>query len=132
MYKTRIEHTAVWVRDIERTRDFFQRNFNATSGARYDNDKGFSSYFMSFPGCTTRLEIMQSSIIEFEVTPDFKPSSGMGHIAVGVGSKEKVDSLTDSLISEGHRLLSGPRVTGDGYYESCLAVFNDFMLEITV
>ncbi len=55
----RIEHIAVWVRDIERTRQFFETYFDALVSARYDNAQGFSSYFLTFPNGETRIEIMQ-------------------------------------------------------------------------
>ena len=46
--------------------------------------------------------------------------------------QEKVDQLTQCLATDGYELLSGPRTTGDGYYESCLLGFEDNMIELTV
>ncbi len=128
----RIEHIAIWVRDIERTRQFFETYFDAEASDRYDNSKGFSSYFLTFPNGNTRLEIMQSIEIPNDVKCSTKPVTGMGHIAFSLGSKETVDHLTDLIVSAGHNLLSGPRITGDGYYESCLCIFDDFIIELTV
>ena len=57
---------------------------------------------------------------------------GFIHLAFSLGSKEKVDQLTQCLATDGYELLSGPRTTGDGYYESCLLGFEDNMIELTV
>ena len=40
------------------------------------------------------------------------------HMPFSVGSKEKVDELTLMLSKDGYSVVSGPRVIGDGYYES--------------
>ncbi len=49
--------------------------------------------------------------------------TGYAHMTFSVGSKEKVDELTQILKEDGYCLISGPRVTGDGYYESCILGF---------
>ena len=48
------------------------------------------------------------------------------------GSKEKVDALTAQLKSDGYEIVSGPRTTGDGYYESCIVAIEGNQIEITV
>ena len=58
--------------------------------------------------------------------------TGFAHLAFRVGSKEKVDTLTDQLKADGFRVISGPRTTGDGYYESCILGIEDNQIEITV
>ena len=58
--------------------------------------------------------------------------TGYIHLAFRVGSKEKVDSLTKQLKMDGYVVTSGPRTTGDGYYESCVLGFEDNLIEITV
>ena len=58
--------------------------------------------------------------------------TGFIHIAFSVGSKENVDNLTGRLRSEGYSVISGPRTTGDGYYESCVVDFEGNQIEITV
>ncbi|MGZ7144627.1 VOC family protein, partial [Streptococcus pyogenes] len=57
---------------------------------------------------------------------------GFIHLAFSLGSKEKVDLLTERMKADGYELLSGPRTTGDGYYESCLLAFEGNMIELTV
>lgn len=42
------------------------------------------------------------------------------HIAFSVGSKENMDKLTKQLKEDGFGVVSGPRTTRDGYYESCI------------
>ena len=54
------------------------------------------------------------------------------HIAFSVGSKEKVDALTIELKTDGYEVISGPRTTGDGYYESCIVAIEGNQIEITV
>ena len=58
--------------------------------------------------------------------------TGYAHIAFSVGSKEKVDKLTNKLRSSGYEVVSGPRTTGDGYYESCIIAIEGNQVEITV
>ena len=125
----KIEHTALYVSDLEGARDFFTKYLNAKSGELYRNPKtGFSSYFLSFDE-GSRLEIMNKPNI-FE---DDNRISRMGyaHIAFSVGSREKVDELTKRITDDGFRLQSPPRVTGDGYYESCIIGFEGNLIEIT-
>ena len=54
------------------------------------------------------------------------------HIAFSTGSREKVDELTEKLKQDGFRITSGPRMTGDGYYESCILDWEGNEIEITV
>ena len=58
--------------------------------------------------------------------------TGYAHIAFSVGSKEKVDALTAELKADGYEVVSGPRTTGDGYYESCIIAIGGNQIEITV
>ena len=58
--------------------------------------------------------------------------TGFIHIAFSVGSKEKVDELTMELKKDGYDVISGPRTTGDGYYESCIVGIECNQIEITV
>ena len=58
--------------------------------------------------------------------------TGYIHLAFRVGSKEKVEELTQRLRKDGYQVLSGPRTTGDGYYESCVVGVEGNQIEITV
>lgn len=126
----KIEHIAMYVSDLEGTRDFFIRYLDAQCGGLYHNQNtGFRSYFLTFAD-GARLEIM--------TRPELRDGErsgaclGYAHIAFSVGSKERVDSLTARLASNGYRVISGPRVTGDGYYESCILGPEQNVIEITV
>lgn len=126
----KIEHIAMYVRDLEKTKKFFIDYFGAVTNDRYYNEKTqFSSYFLTFDnGC--RLEIMNKPDIPYIEQPLSR--AGYVHIAFSVGSKEKVDLLTERLRADGYNVISGPRTTGDGYYESCIVGVEGNLIEITV
>lgn len=126
----KIEHTALYVNDLEAAKDFFIKYFRAESGELYRNPHaGFSSYFLSFDD-GARLEIMNKPNIFDE---DNKLArTGYAHIAFSVGSREKVDELTKRITDDGFELQSPPRVTGDGYYESSIIGFEGNLIELTV
>ena len=77
-----------------------------------------------------RLELMNKPGMPDEPKPAAR--TGYAHIAFSVGSREKVDALTARLKADGLEVLSGPRTTGDGYYESCVLVVEGNQVEITV
>ena len=126
----KIEHIAMYVNDIEKVRDFFVKYLGGKSGDGYHNPKtDFRSYFISFDD-GARLEIMNKPDLA-----DEKKSlnrTGFIHIAFSVGSKERVNELTRLLQNDGYHVVSGPRTTGDGYYESCIVAVEDNQIEITV
>lgn len=126
----KIEHIAMYVDDLEKARDFFVRYFGAESNSGYHNvNTDFRSYFLKFDD-GARLEIMNKpGITGGGKGPD---ESGYIHIAFSVGSREKVDELTATLKRDGYEVLSGPRTTGDGYYESCVRGIEGNLVEITV
>ena len=126
----KIEHIAIYVTDLEKARTFFMKYFGAKSNNGYHNPKtNFRSYFLSFDD-GVRLEIMNQP--EMSNLPKNLARTGYAHIAFSVGSKEKVDSLTSELKADGYKIISGPRTTGDGYYESCVVVIEGNQIEITI
>ena len=76
-----------------------------------------------------RLEIMNKP--EMEDGQKTLTRTGFIHLAFFVGSKEKVDELTKTLKEAGYEAISGPRITGDGYYESCIITIEGNQIEIT-
>ena len=111
-------------------RNFFVKYFDAKSNDGYHNfQTDFRSYFLSFDD-DTHIEIMNKP--EMSDCPKELTRTGYAHIAFSVGSKEKVDTLTAELKADGYEVVSGPRKTGDGYYESCIVAFEDNQIEITV
>ncbi len=126
----KIEHIALYVNDLEETRKFFIKYLGAASNDGYHNPRtNFRSYFLSFEE-GARLEIMNKP--ELSDLPKDLARTGYIHIAFSVGSKEKVDSLTAVLKADGYEVVSGPRTTGDGYYESCIVAVENNQIEITV
>ena len=125
-----IEHVAMYVNDLEKARDFFARYFHAVSNDGYHNkNTGFRSYFLTFEG-GARLEIMNKpGITDSAGEPG---GTGYAHVAFSVGSREAVDSLTARLRRDGYEVIGGPRVTGDGYYESSIVGVEGNLIEITV
>jgi len=126
----KIEHIAMYVNDLEAARKFFVDYLGGHSNNGYHNKTtGFRSYFISFDD-GARLEIMSKpEMVDAEKVVD---RTGYMHIAFSVGSKEKVDKLTEQLRFAGYQIISGPRTTGDGYYESCILAIEGNQIEITV
>ena len=126
----RLEHVAMYVNDLERAKDFFERYFEATSNdGYYNSNTGFRSYFLTFED-GARLEIMNKpDAVDVE-----KPllHTGYIHIAFSVGSKEQVDALVQRFKKDGYEVISGPRTTGDGYYEGCIVDLEGNQIEVTV
>lgn len=128
----KIDHIAIWVRDLEKIRIFYETYFGAKSNDIYFNSKReFSSYFLTFDS-GTRLELMQMPSIPESSNNPYKQFTGFIHLAISVGSKEKVISLTTRLANDGYEVLSGPRYTGDGYFESTVLDPEKNRIEITV
>ena len=125
-----IEHIAMYVNDLEKARIFFMRYFGASSNEGYQNPRtDFRSYFLSFD-CGARLEIMNKPLMSD--TEKGLNRTGYIHIAFSLGSKSAVDELTERLKADGYEVISGPRTTGDGYYESCIVGIEGNQIEITV
>ncbi len=126
----RIEHIALYVNDLDAARGFFIRYLGAVSNDGYHNVKtGFRSCFLRFED-GARLEIMKKPGVFARTS--FEEQMGYAHIAFSVGSKEKVDDLTGRLKTDGYEVVSGPRTTGDGYYESCIISIENNRIELTI
>ena len=126
----RIEHVAMYVNDLEAARDFFIKYLGASSNDGYHNQKtGFRSYFLSFSD-GARLEIMNKP--QMDDAEKTLARTGLIHIVFSVGSRERVDELTEELKRDGYEVVIGPRTTGDGYYESCVIGIEGNQIEITV
>lgn len=124
----KIEHIGLFVRDLELMRAFYEKYFGARAGQKYHNPKTtFQSYFLTFSD-GARLEIGTKENLSEAKKTDF----GYRHLAFSTGSKEKVDQLTQRLAKDGFEVLSGPRTTGDGYYESVVLDPEANEIEITV
>ena len=113
----RLHHLALWSRRIELLRDFYTTYFDGRAGEQYENPaKGFESYFVTFADGVS-LELMRRTDV---TAPDAAQHLGPAHFAFGCESRAEVDRLTERLRADGHPVLSEPRTTGDGYYESAV------------
>lgn len=135
----RIEHVALWTRDresLERLRAFYAAYFGARAGALYESARrpGFASYFLAFPpdeeGAApgARLELMTAPGVADRGAGE---ALGYAHLAVSLGSRGAVDALAARVAADGGRVASGPRTTGDGYYEAVLLDPDGNAVEIT-
>ena len=123
-----IEHVAMYVKDLEAAKAFFVKYFDAVPNEGYHNrTTGLRSYFLSFAD-GARLEIMQRP--EMEDPEKAMARTGYIHIAFRLGSKEAVNRCTERLRKDGYAVGSGPRTTGDGYYESCVIGIEGNQIEL--
>ena len=115
----RIDHAALFCRDLEQMRQFFIDYFDARSNEQYHNPRtGLRTYILSFTEGSTRLELMQRPDV-LDADPS-QPAIGYVHLSFAVGSRKGVDLLTRRLAADGYTVTSSPRTTGDGYYESSI------------
>ena len=127
----KLEHVALYVSDLERARDFFVDWLGGRYNEGYHNPKtGLRTYFISFDG-GTRLELMTRPDIP-ECGGNRPTQTGYAHVAFSVGSRDRVDQLTHALQEAGFSVVSGPRTTGDGYYESCVLDLEGNQIELTI
>ena len=127
----KINHLAIWVKNLEQLKDFYIKYFDMTCGERYHNPtKKFTSYFLSFRESDVRIELMHREDIS-DHPGDKGATNGFTHFAISVGSKDSVDALTERLRADNYMIASEPRTTGDGYYESVILDPEDNRIEIT-
>lgn len=118
-----IEHAALWTRDLEGARAFYERYFDAQAGSRYVNP-----HFLRFAS-GARLELMHKPTVAAALAGETREYA---HLAFSVGSEQEVEALTERLRSDGYAVVGEPRRTGDGYYESVVLDPDGNRIEITV
>lgn len=128
----KIEHVAIWTRDLEQMRTFYETYFGAKAGRKYRNPvTEFESYFLEFES-GSRLELMtRPGIQEWPRDPGLH-YQGLVHLALSVGSRERVTELTERLRQDGFSIIGEPRTTGDGYFESVVLDPDGNRIEITI
>lgn len=127
----KIEHIAIWVKDLEKMRVFYETYFDGKSNEKYRNEKkSFESYFISFDS-GTRLELMQMPNIPDSKNDIYEQFIGIIHFAISVENTQTVDALTEKLGNDGYEIVGQPRLTGDGYYESVILDPEKNRIEIT-
>lgn len=138
----RIEHVAVWTPSaarLERLRAFYETHFGARAGARYESAHrpGFVSCFLTLPASeageppSARIELMTAPGLAAAAGADGGEAAGYAHLALSVGSRAAVDALAARLAAGGVPVVSGPRLTGDGYYEAVVRDPDGNLIEIT-
>lgn len=124
----KIEHLAIWTKNLEAMKQFYQTFFQMSAGKKYHNPhKNFTSYFLSFEN-GARIELMHRP----EHSAASEQGIGLAHFAISLGSKQEVDAMTDKLRSANITIIGDPRFTGDGYYESVIADPEGNLIELTI
>lgn len=114
-----VSHIALYTLHLQRMKNYYETYFEAVSNLKYHNPStGLETYFLSF-GDGAKLEIMTRPDLTKEEEPMLR--TGWAHLAFQLGSNEEVDRRTQQLSNNGYTVFSAPRITGDGYYESCVA-----------
>ena len=113
-----LEHVAIWTDNLEILKDYYVKYFDGISNLKYINQSNqFNSYFITFSS-GARLEIMSMPNIPDNTNDRIvKQHKGIIHLAFGAGTIDEVDKKAMQLKDDGYQILSGPRKTGDGYYE---------------
>jgi Lactoylglutathione lyase and related lyases len=126
-----IEHVCLNVKDIEKEKDFYCQIFGFGANAKYHNAKtGWENYFLSSPDGGARLELLSHADLTMQSAN--RQATGIVHLSLALGSEEAVNKTTSKVASMGLRVLSEPRKTGDGYYESSFVDPEGNMIELTV
>jgi lactoylglutathione lyase len=124
----RISHIALYVDDLENMKSFYEKYFDAKSNKMYHNQKtSLKTYLLKFDNGSS-LEIMTREKLN-KINKELN-NIGYIHIAFSVGCKDNVNKLTRQLENDGYKIISQPRITGDGYYESCVLDPENNQIEI--
>lgn len=113
-----LDHIAIWTGNLELLKDYYVNFFDGVANSKYVNrETMFESYFISF-GSGCRIELMQRPGVPSNMNDTVgKQHTGIIHIAFGMKSMEQVVAKSEELRGAGFRILRGPRITGDGYFE---------------
>ena len=82
----RIDHIALFCKDLEHMRQFFLDYFDAVSNEQYHNPRtSLRTYILTFPNDGARLELMQRPDT-IDADPS-KPDIGFIHVSFAVGKQ---------------------------------------------
>jgi len=98
----RIEHIAIWVNDLERMKSFYETYFDCKSNNKYHNIEKKFESYFLTFKSGARLEM------------------------------DSVNHMTARLKNDGYSIVNGPRVTGDGYFESVIEDPEGNLIELTI
>lgn len=119
----RLEHVAIWTKNIDAMKDFYVAYFNASAGDKYvsvkDFGQHFESYFLSFDN-DCRLELMYLARIPEGDAAGGNETLGLTHFSFALETRADVDALAARLEADGFTLAGKPHMTGDGFYEACV------------
>lgn len=124
----RIEHVALWTTDLAAAAAFWTEYFGARLSEEYAsrNRAGFRSIFATLPD-GPRIELMTGPWVT-PTEPGQEPA-GWAHVAIALGSETAVDAKAAVFAARGFA-TSGPRRTGDGYYEATVLAPGGLLVEI--
>lgn len=119
---------ALWTQNLEQQARFWVTFFNGGINEKYSSktNPGFESYFV---------KIGEDIAIELMTRPGLTPrlpdnnTAGWVHLAISVGGAGRVDAMATRAQEQGI-LVSGPRTTGDGYYEAVIQDPDGNLIEI--
>lgn len=125
----RIAHVALWTADLDQAAEFWRHYFGASIGEAYHSHRrpGFISRFVTLPQGGDQIELMTGPWIAGSAGGE---AAGWDHIAIRVGNRAAVDALATRCAAD-QCLVSGPRLTGDGFYEAVIAMPDGCRIEIT-
>lgn len=110
---------------------FYENYFGARANQKCTHlKKGFEPYFLGFDN-GPRLELMKMASAPLSCTDPYQQATGITHLAFSAGSEAEVDRLTKVLNNERYQVVSEPRKTGDGYYETLVLDLENNRIETT-
>lgn len=123
----KLTHVAIYVEDLERSAEFFEKYFNGKRGeSHFNSATGISSLFISFSdNCGIELTSLPQRIRHSTIL-----TYGYMHIAFSVGSRTDVDKLTLRLTHDGYGLNTYPRINSAGNYEGSIFDPDGNLIEI--
>lgn len=124
----KIAHMALWTQDLEQQARFWVSFFDGKINEKYRSktNPGFESYFVKI-GEEIAIELMTKPGLIGQ-QPD-NNRCGWVLLAISVGGNENVDAIAMQAQGQGI-LVSGPRTTGDGYYEAVIKDPDGNLIEI--
>ena len=129
----RFAHVALWTHDLDAAAEVWEKYFGARVGDVYHSKRRptFKSRFVTLPSdtsCPAQIELMSGPWLAGSASME---RVGWDHVAISRGSAAAVDALAARCAAD-RLLISGPRQTGDGFYEAVISMGDGTRIEITV
>jgi lactoylglutathione lyase len=116
--RMRLRHVGIWTQDLEEALMYYVTYFRCSHGEKYVNpSSGFESYFLFFDDSSS-IELMKAGNVRIPGANSDEERLGLSHLAISLGSKEAVTDLANTLKADGYKIVKGPHMTGDGYFEA--------------